>query len=121
MGKRIFIVDDNDVSLTMAASVLEAEYEVFTMRSAQKMFSILEKKKADFILLDIEMPEMSGFEAIARLKENPLWKDIPVLFLTALSDEKLLSDAKKAGVLDVITKPFVPSELLKFVKNYICD
>ena len=118
MRKLVFIVDDNDVNLTMAASALEAEYEVLTMRSAQRMFSLLEKKKADFILLDIEMPEMSGFEAIAKLKENPQWNDIPVLFLTGLSDEKLLSDAKKAGVLDVITKPFVPSELLTFVKNY---
>jgi len=117
--KLIFIVDDNDANLTLAASILEEEYRVLTMPSAQKMFSLLEKKKADLILLDIEMPEMTGLEAIVLLKQNPALKDIPVLFLTGWSDEKLISDAKNAGALDVINKPIVRSALLDHVKNHL--
>ncbi|MCL2215284.1 MAG: response regulator [Treponema sp.] len=119
MQKLVFIVDDNDANLTVAASALEGEYRVLTMPSAQKMFSLLEKKKPDLILLDVEMPEISGLEATARLKENQQWKDIPILFLTGYCDEKLLSDAKSSGALEVIHKPFAPSELLEKVNKYV--
>ena len=118
MQKLIFIVDDNDANLAVAACALEEEYRILTIPSAQKMFSLLEKKKPDLILLDVEMPEVSGLEAAARLKENHLWKDIPVLFLTSYCDEKLLSEAKKSGALEIIYKPFIPSKLLESVKKY---
>ena len=121
MQKLIFIVDDNSVILTMAATALQDEFKVLTMSSAQKMFSIFEKKKPDFILLDIEMPETSGFEVIAKLKKNPQWQDIPVLFLTGWNDEKILDAAKEAGAVDVIQKPFTPSILLDSVKKHIIN
>jgi len=119
MQKHVFIVDDNDANLMMAASALEEEYRVFTMPSAEKMFVFLEKKPADLILLDVEMPGMSGFEAIARLKETPEWKDIPVVFITGWIDDKLRADALKAGALDVISKPIIPSVLRDCVNNRI--
>ena len=119
MQKLIFIIDDNDANLTAAASALENEFNALTMPSAQKMFSMLGKKKADLIILDIEMPEMTGLEAIVKLKENPEWKDIPVLFLTGYSDEKLLSDARQAGALDVINKPIIAKKLITIVKKYM--
>ena len=119
MDKMIFIVDDNDANLTVAASALEDEYKVLTMPSAQKMFALLEKKQPNLILLDIEMPEMTGFEAIAKLKENPQWKEIPVVFLTGLEDESLRNDSLKAGALEVVSKPIVKSTLLERVKNLI--
>ncbi|MCL2763855.1 MAG: response regulator [Treponema sp.] len=117
--KLIFIVDDNDANLTMAASILEKDYKVLTMPSAQKMFFLLEKKHPDLIILDIEMPEMNGLEAIVKVKENEKWKDIPVLFLTGWSDEKLLAKAAEAGALDVINKPIVAPALLENVSKYI--
>jgi putative two-component system response regulator len=119
MEKLIFIVDDNDANLTMAASALEREYRILTMPSAKKMFLLLEKKRPDLILLDIEMPETSGFEAIAKLKENPQYMDIPVIFLTGYIDDNLFSDAKKAGALDVINKPILSSTLQACVKRYL--
>jgi len=119
MEKMIFIVDDNDANLTMAASILENDYRILTMPSAERMFILLEKKRPDLILLDIEMPEMTGMEAIVKLKEMEMFKDIPVLFLTGWSDEKLVADALKAGALAVINKPIVPSVLMDGVKKYI--
>ena len=119
MEKLIFIVDDNDSNLSMAASILENEYRILTMPSAEKMFALLTKKQPDLILLDIEMPEMTGLEAIVLLKENPQWKDIPVLFLTGWSDDKLISDAKSAGALEVINKPINSTVLRDSIKSYI--
>jgi len=119
MQKLIFIVDDNDANLTLAASSLDSEYRVLTMPSAKKMFSVIEKKLPDLILLDVEMPEMDGFEALAKLKESPQWKEIPVVFITGYNDKNLKTDALKAGALEVFNKPIIPSALLECVKNYL--
>jgi putative two-component system response regulator len=118
MQKLIFIVDDNDANLTMAAMVLEAEYKVLTIPSAVKMLSLLEKKIPDMILLDIEMPEMNGLDAIVELKKRSEWKDIPVLFLTGWNDDAVMSNALQLGALDFIHKPILSSILLNRVKNY---
>jgi len=119
MQKLIFIVDDNDTNLTITTLILDEEYRVLTMSSAEKMFSLLEKKRPDLILLDIEMPQMDGFKAIKKLQENPEWKDIPVIFLTGLCDEQLLQTARKSGALDIISKPILPQVLLNCIKKYL--
>ncbi|MDR2966257.1 MAG: response regulator [Treponema sp.] len=118
MDKLVFVVDDNDTNLTMAALALEKAYKVLTIPSALKMFIVLEKKQPDLILLDIEMPEMTGFEAYDKLKENSQWKDIPVVFLTGHEDEAVLSKARGTGAAEVIQKPIVASVLLDCVKKH---
>ncbi|MCL2702188.1 MAG: response regulator [Defluviitaleaceae bacterium] len=115
----VFIVDDNDANLTVAASALENDYRVLTMPSAQKMFALLNKKKPDIILLDVEMPEMSGLEAIVELKRNPEWSGIPVFFVTGWIDDGLINKAMELGAVNVISKPFVPSALLECIKNSV--
>ena len=119
MGKLVFVVDDNDANLTMAALALEAEYDVLTMPSAEKMFSLLRKKRPDLILLDVEMPVMGGMEAIAALKGDPQWNGIPVIFITGRIDDGLLSDAAKAGALEVLDKKNASVTLLGTVKKHI--
>ncbi|MCL2084974.1 MAG: response regulator, partial [Oscillospiraceae bacterium] len=119
MQKLIFIVDDNDANLTVAASVLETEYRVLTMPSAAKMFSLLEKRRPDLILLDIEMPEMDGFEAMKRLKANDLYAQIPVIFLTGLSDGGNEAYGIELGAVDFIAKPFSKPVLLNRIKNHL--
>ena len=116
--KLVFVVDDNDVNLLMVASLLENEYAVLTMQSAERMFLLLKKKRPNLILLDVEMPGMNGLDAIGVLKENPEWREIPVLFLTGWEDEELSSDALKRGALAVISKPIEPSLLLDSIKKY---
>jgi len=105
MQKLIFVVDDTDAILTMS--------------SAEKMFSLLSKKRPDMILLDIEMPEVSGFDAIARLKESPEWQDIPVLFLTGYVDDAVMSKGLGLGARDIIRKSDINSSLLNHVKEHI--
>jgi len=121
MEKIIFIVDDNDANLVMASSALEDDYKVLTMPSAQKMFWLLERKKADLILLDIEMPEITGFEAIEKLKEDSRWKDIPVIFLTGRDEEEINAIADKTQALAVVNKPIEAQVLKDCVKKYLSD
>ena len=121
MKKVVFIVDDNEVNLTAGAAALESEYEVLTMLSAKKMFDLIElyNKIPDLILLDVEMPDMNGLEAIVELKKRDKWRSIPVVFLTGWADDGLQVDAEDLGALDVIGKPFEPVALLESVKKYI--
>jgi len=106
MPKTIFVVDDNDTNSSMAKEALRDEYRVMTLPSAAKMFAFLEKIKPDLILLDIEMPEMDGFEALSLLKENPSQTDIPVIFLTGITDVSVEVRGFQLGAIDFILKPF---------------
>jgi diguanylate cyclase (GGDEF)-like protein len=119
MQKLIFIVDSNDANLKAAAAALEAHFRVLTMPSAVKMFSLLEKQQPSLILLDIDTPDMDGFEALSKLKGHTKWYDIPVILMTGTVDELLFPRALKLGVNKVLDKPIVPSVLLDCVKTYI--
>jgi putative two-component system response regulator len=117
--KTIFVVDDSDTNLSMAESALEDHYIVMTMPSAAKMFVLLEKKIPELILLDIEMPEMDGFQALRKLKSNGLWSDIPVMFLTGRTDVKVEVQGFELGAIDFVTKPFSAPVLLNRIKTHL--
>jgi len=117
--KTIFVVDDSDTNLSMAEAVLEDQYRVMTMPSASKMFSLLEKVIPDLILLDIEMPEMDGFEALKKLKDNSTWTDIPVMFLTGRNDPEVEVRGFEQGAVDFVTKPFSSSVLINRIKTHL--
>jgi len=117
--KTIFAVDDSDTNLSVVKKALEKSYRVLTMPSAAKMFTLLEKIAPDLILLDIEMPEMDGFEALIYLKSNLLYKDIPVIFLTSYTDDAIEARGFELGVVDFITKPFSTPVLINRIKTHL--
>jgi len=117
--KTIFIVDDSDTNLATAESALEDHYNVMTVPSAAKMFALLEKMTPNLILLDIEMPEMNGFDALAKLKSNPAWAAIPVLFLTGTVDAAITAKSAQLGAVGVVAKPFSAPALLECVNSHI--
>jgi putative two-component system response regulator len=119
MQKTIFVVDDNLTNLSVAKDVLKDSYKILTLPSAEKMFAMMEKVTPDFILLDIEMPEMDGFEALSRLKENPAQADIPVIFLTSMTDSEVEARGFQLGVIDFIIKPFSEPVLLNRIKTHL--
>jgi len=119
--KIVFVVDDNATNLVTAKNALDGTYKTYAMSSAEKMFQLLEKITPDLILLDIEMPEMDGFEAIKILKSNPVTKDIPVVFLTAstVSGDRL--EGLCLGANDYISKPFQPALLLQRINRALSN
>jgi len=117
--KKIFVVDDNLTNLLTAKNALTGHYQVFTMPSAMKMIELLKKITPDMILLDIKMPEMDGFEALAYLKSNSSYSDIPVIFLTGNADAAIETRGFELGVIDFITKPFSPQVLLNRIKTHL--
>jgi len=117
MQKIIFVVDDNDTNLVAAREALKNHYRVMTLPSAFRMFAMMEKMTPDLVLLDIEMPEMDGFEALIRLKESRA--DIPVVFLTSIIDVEVEVKGFQLGVVDFITKPFSAPVLINRIKTHL--
>ena len=117
--KTIFIVDDNKSNLFSAKTALDGIYKTYALSSAERMFKIAEKIIPDLILLDVDMPEMDGFEAMRILKSDERFKTIPVIFLTARNDANAEIRGFEMGALDFINKPFSPPVLIKRIETHI--
>ena len=107
--KTIFLVDDNATNLKVGKNALAEHYNVLTLNSGERLLKTLERMTPDLILLDIEMPEMDGYETIKILKGNEKTAQIPVIFLTAKIDGKSELEGLELGAADYITKPFTPA------------
>ena len=117
--QKIMMVDDNRASLTMGKGILDKYYDVYALPSADKLFNFLKRVTPDLIMLDIEMPGMNGYEAITILKGGRQYADIPVIFVTAKSEESDEYDGLALGAIDYVTKPFSAALLLKRIENHL--
>jgi len=117
--KTIFIVDDNRSDLVIAKQALVSLYRVFTFVSATRMYEMLSETMPDLILLDVEMPELSGFDVLARLTNNKRTSDIPIIMLTALGSESSELMGLSMGAADYIKKPYSNALLLKRVALHL--
>jgi putative two-component system response regulator len=117
--KKIIVVDDNPENLSALRMTLKDLYEVYPCPSAAKMFTVLEHVQPELILLDVEMPEMNGHEAIKKLKGDDKYKGINVIFLTSMTDEKSKAEGLSLGAVDYIYKPFVTPQLLERLAKYL--
>ena len=117
--KIIFVVDDSNTNLVACKEVLKSSYVVYPIPSAVKMFNILEHVNPDLILLDVEMPEMDGYEAAQKLKAHDTFKKIPIIFLSAKTDSTSESEGLNLGAVDYIHKPIVSTELLGRIEKHL--
>lgn len=116
----ILMVDDNPKNLQLLGSTLRNEgYQLEFATSGQMALSWVEKKNFDLILLDIMMPEMSGFEVCEIIRKNEKNNDIPILFLTAKTEKESIVQGFELGAQDYITKPFDSAELLARVRTHL--
>ena len=117
--KQIMLVDDSVTNLLAGKTALSKDYKVLTAGSASIMLEMLEWSKPELILLDVDMPEMDGFQAIKILKERPETKEITVIFLTAMDDKTIELQGLELGAVDYIAKPFSPPLLRKRVELHL--
>ena len=118
-GKKIVIVDDNIVNLKIGVNALKNDYDVIAIPSGKKLFFLLEKVSPDLILLDIEMPEMDGFEVFEQLKTNPETSKIPVIFLTSSDSTEFEEKGYLLGAADYMRKPYYPPFLRKRIALHL--
>lgn len=115
MGQLILVIDDSEFNLKVVKGMLNEHYQVECANSGEAAFSFLAEKTPDLIILDLHMPVMDGFEVMRRLKADSVWKEIPVVMLTADSDRGNEVRCFEMGAMDFITKPIVAQVMLQRV------
>ena len=119
MRDTILIVDDLVANTEVLLAALADTYDVSVIQDGPTALAALATVKPDLILLDIMMPGMDGYEVCTRLQANPDTRDIPVIFLTALTEDNDEEKGLKLGAVDYITKPFNPALVEARVRNHL--
>ncbi len=116
----LLIVDDSISNLNIIGNVLKnCNYKITVALNGKQALDILDQMAIDLILLDIMMPGMDGYEVCRKIKENPVTRDIPVIFMSALTDTKDIVEGFRSGGIDYITKPFKTEEIKVRVETHL--
>ena len=120
MGARILVVDDDQMNLMRAKMILsKGGYEILTAESGEAALECVMSQELNLLLLDIEMPGMSGIETLEKLRAMDKGAELPVLFMTGTYEEEQQEQGKRLGVLDCVKKPFLPMAILEQVETAI--
>ncbi|GAB4546380.1 MAG: hypothetical protein Kow0063_40780 [Anaerolineae bacterium] len=121
-NKNVLVIEDDKIMGQMVAAILDdAGFEVITATNGAIAFDKLREHPVDFIVLDILLPEMNGFEIYSKLQVDPETKDIPVLVITAWADEGHREKAAELGIRHFLPKPFTEDELLYEILSLLRD
>ena len=117
----VLVIDDDEINLLLAKTMLEKKLpcKVLTIDNGREGLEILERQPISVLLLDIDMPDMDGFETLAHIRLRDHLKNLPVIMLTAASDKETVIKVAKQGVEGYIKKPFLPDDLLARVQKFI--
>ena len=118
--KKILAVDDeNDLLLIVKTALFSEGYDVITASNGPDGIALAQDHKPDLIVLDVMMPEMTGFEVLEQLRQDPTTESIPVIMLTGLSEKDKIRQALDSGINYYIVKPFEFHDLISKVKTAI--
>ena len=116
----VLVVDDSITMRKVTARFLERhEFQVTTAKDGLDAIALLEQKAPDLIIMDIEMPRMDGFEVLAAIQNQPLWRHLPVIMVTSRGGEKHRERAKNLGVNDYLVKPYQEDELIASIRKIL--
>ena len=119
-GARILAVDDVPANLDVLIATLEAaDFSVLIATNGETALDVAARELPALILLDISMPGMDGLEVCRRLKSDDITRDIPVIFLTADTDQEQLISGFRAGAVDYVTKPFLQDEVMLRIRTHL--
>jgi CheY-like chemotaxis protein len=122
VNKNVLVIEDDKVLGQMVTEILDdVGFEVTTASSGRIAFEKLKQRPIDFIVLDILLPEMDGFEIYAQLQTSADTRDIPVMLVTAWADERNIERASQMGIQHFLPKPFTEDELLYTILTLLVD
>ncbi|MBI2422080.1 MAG: response regulator [Candidatus Hydrogenedentes bacterium] len=120
MNNKILVVDDEPDVVGMIERTLKSEgYDVIKAYDGIVALDLVASEKPDLVLLDIMMPMMSGYEVCEQIKSNPQTQEIPVICVTSAHTGDARNQSLKAGAATLVTKPFMPAELLAQIERHI--
>lgn len=119
-SKKILLVDDHRTVLRLLETILRLRgFEVVYARDGLEGIEIARRELPDLIMLDVMMPKLDGFKACRQLKEDPLTRDIPVIFLTARLEETDAETGRQAGGAEFLNKPFKSQQIVALLDRYL--
>lgn len=118
-ANKVLIVDDDSDILDFLIDILQDDISVSFAPNGAKALEYAKTHEPDLILLDVDMPELNGFEVCQKLKSDPETQNIPIIFLTAMDNKENLREGLRLGAVDYITKPFDPEVVIAKVKNQL--
>ena len=117
--KKIFLIDDEKFFHDIVITMLSDKYNVLAAKSGKEALMLLVQSKPDLILLDIIMPEMDGWETFHKIRGISLLQDVPIAFITFLSEEKGREEAKRLGAADYFMKPVDKKDFLNRIEKIV--
>ena len=119
MKKKIIVlaIDDNLVQLELFKKILASDYDVRTVKSASDALKFLNANEADVILLDIEMPNISGFTFLYDIRKIPSYMDVPIIIVSGNKGKDFFTEAKNSSAFAVLTKPVIPEKLIETIEK----
>ena len=117
--KKILAIDDSIAQLNTYQGILSSQYIFRAVKSASEALSFLNMNQVDIVLLDIEMPNVSGFEFLKDIRRIPSYIDVPIIIISSKSGEEFDREVKTSGAADVLNKPIVPEKLIAAIQKYL--
>ncbi|MCL2809673.1 MAG: response regulator [Treponema sp.] len=115
--KMVLAIDDNVQQLNEFKNMLSAKYDLRVVKSASEAIAFLNREVADVILLDIEMPNISGFEFLDDIKRIPSYLNVPIVIVSGNSGPEFFDKVKKSKAVGVLTKPVSPDSLIDEIEK----
>ena len=115
--KIVLSIDDNPVDLNTFQGILVPRFILRAAKSASDALAYLNSHKADIILLDIEMPNISGFEFLSDIRRIPSYITVPIIIVSGKTGQDFLDEAKRSSAFDVISKPVNPQNLIETIEK----
>jgi PleD family two-component response regulator len=119
--KAVLAIDDNVVQLNSFRNILSGRYEIFTVNSAANALNFMNANAVDCILLDIEMPNVSGFEFLDDIRKIPSYLITPIIIVSGKTGQEFFSEAKNSSAFDVLSKPVEPEHLISTIDKAISE
>jgi class 3 adenylate cyclase len=117
---RILIVEDAPANIQALSAILKAQgYQISVATNGRQALEVIGKVRPDLVLMDVMMPEMDGYEACRQIKASPLWRDLPIIFLTARTETADIVRGFELGAVDYVAKPFNAHELIARVRTHL--
>jgi len=120
MKSTVLVVEDNAINMKLATETLHlGGFTVLRAANGTECLSAMEKEKPHLVLLDLSLPDIDGFEVFSRVRQRAHWADIKIIALTALALPEDKEKVMQAGFDAYVTKPFVPRELIKTIREML--
>ena len=117
--KIVLAIDDSVPQLKEYDLILVPKYDLRVVKSASEAMSFLNKHESDIILLDIEMPNISGFQFLGDIRKIPSYINVPIIIVSGNSGEEFFTQARNSSAADVLSKPVKPEVLIETIEKHL--